>query len=152
MYTCLDIELFTARNIDLKCKVRFKPRKCHKTQISDRKVFTDRLYSDFCSLGLSSFVEMDTFHSSRESKKTILTMFFKRKKLFLAFLMNRCTKGAVRFVFDRLEKRMGTYEFLTRFAYILTNQGPEFGNPEALETDIYGNQRSRIYYCNPVMK
>lgn len=64
--------------------------------------------------------------------------------------MNRCTKGAVRFVFDRLEKRMGTYEFLTRFAYILTNQGPEFGNPEALETDIYGNQRSRIYYCNPM--
>ena len=35
-------------------------------------------------------------HSSRESKKTLLTMFFTKEKLFLAFLMNRCTKGAVR--------------------------------------------------------
>ena len=39
-------------------------------------------------------------------------MFFTKEKLFLAFLMNRCTKGAVRLVFDRLEKRMGTYELL----------------------------------------
>ena len=35
-------------------------------------------------------------------------MFFTEEKLFLAFLMNRCTKGPVRLVFDRLEKHMGT--------------------------------------------
>ena len=46
-----------------------QPRKCHKTQITDRSVFTHRTYSDFCSLDLSSFVEMDTVHSSRESNK-----------------------------------------------------------------------------------
>ena len=142
--------LFTARNVDLKRKVRFRPRKCHKAQITDREVFTDRLYSDFRSLGLSSFVEMDTVHSSRESKKTLLTMFFVKEKLFLAFLMNRCTKGAVRLVFDRLEKRMGTCKFLTLFEYILTDRGPEFGDPVALETGIYGIQRSSIYYCDPM--
>ena len=64
---------------------------------------------------------MDTVHSSRESKKTLLTIFFTKEKLFLAFLMNRCTKGAVRLVFDRLEKRMGTYEFTSVFEYILTD-------------------------------
>ena len=47
-------------------------------------------------------------------------MFFTKEKLFLAFLMNRCTKGAVRLVFDRLEKRMGTYEFASVFEDILT--------------------------------
>ncbi len=150
MYTYLDMGLFTARNVDLKRKVRFRPRKCHKAQITDREVFTDRLYSDFRSLGLSSFVEMDTVHSSRESKKTLLTMFFVKEKLFLAFLMNRCTKGAVRLVFDRLEKRMGTCKFLTLFEYILTDRGPEFGDPVALETGIYGIQRSSIYYCDPM--
>lgn len=36
---------------------------------------------------------MDTVHSSRESKKTLLTLYFTREKLFLAFLMSRCTKG-----------------------------------------------------------
>ena len=108
MYTHLDMGLFTARNVALKRKVRFRPRKCHRAQITDREDFTDRLYSDFYSLELSPFVEMDTVHSSRESEKTLLTMFFVKEKHFLAFLMNRCTKGAVRLVFDRLEKGMGT--------------------------------------------
>ena len=150
MYSYLDQGLFTARNIDLKRKVHFKPRKCHKTQITDRAVFTNRLYRDFCSLGLTSYVQMDTVHSSRESKKTLLTMFFTKEKLFLAFLMNRCTKGAVRLVFDRLEKRMGTYEFASVLEYILTDRGSEFGDPDALETGITGTQRSSIYYCDPM--
>ena len=50
LYTYLDQGLFTARNIDLKRKVKFKPRKVHKTQISDRKVFTVILVS--CSYPL----------------------------------------------------------------------------------------------------
>ena len=103
MYIYIDLGLFTARNMDLKRNASFKPRKCHKTQIKDRSIFNNRLYSDFCDLGLTSFVEMNTVHSSRESKKTLLTMFFAQEKLFLAFLMNRCTAGAVRLVFDRLE-------------------------------------------------
>lgn len=150
MYSYLDQGLFTARNVDLKRKAGFKPRKCHKTQITNREVFTNRLYSDFCRLDLDSYVEMDTVHSSRESKKTLLTMFFTKEKLFLAFLMNRCTKGAVRLVFDRLEKRMGTYEFLSISEYILTDRGSEFGDPDALETGINEMQRSSIYYCDPM--
>ena len=150
MYTYIDKGLFTARNIDLNRQTKFKPRKCHKTQITDRSVFTHRTYSDFCSLDLSSFVEMDTVHSSRESNKTLLTLFFTKEKLFLAFLLNRCTKGAVRLTFDRLEKRLGTYEFISVFENILTDRGSEFGDPKSLETGIHGIQRSSIYYCDPM--
>lgn len=150
MYTYLDKGLFSARNIDLKRKPKFKPRKCHKTQITERSVFTNRTYSDFQSLNPDVYVEMDTVHSSRESKKTLLTFFFPKEKLFLAFLMNRCTKGAVRLVFDHLEKRLGTYEFLSLFEYLLTDRGSEFGDPEALETGIDDFQRTSIYYCDPM--
>lgn len=150
MYTYLDNGLFTARNIDLKRKPKFKPRKCHKTQISDRSVFTNRTFADFQSLKPDVYAEMDTVHSSRESKKTLLTFFFPKEKLFLAFLMNRCTKGAVRLVFDHLEKRLGTYEFLSLFEYLLTDRGSEFGDPEALETGIEGILRTSIYYCDPM--
>lgn len=150
MYSYLDQGLFTARNIDLKRKPAFKPRKCHKTQITDRFVFTGRLYSDFQALGLEYHVEMDTVHSSRESRKTLLTFFFTREKLFLAFLMNRCTKGAVRLVFDHLEKKLGTYEFLTLFEHLLTDRGSEFSDPGSLETGIYGIERTSIYYCDPM--
>ena len=150
VYSYLDQGLFTARNVNLKRRVKFKPRKCHKTQITDRTVFINRTYQDFQMLKLPFYAEMDTVHSSRESKKTLLTFFFTREKLFLAFLMNRCTEGAVRLVFDRLEKRLGTYEFISSFEYILTDRGTEFGDPESLETGVDGIQRTSIYYCDPM--
>ena len=85
VYTYLDMGLFTSRNIDLKRKVKFKPRKVHKTQISDRKVFTGRTYSDFSELHLDSFVEMDTVHSSNDSAKTLLTFFLHQRKTIPGF-------------------------------------------------------------------
>lgn len=150
VYTYMNMGLFTARNIDLKRKVKFKSRKCHKTQITDRSVFVNRTFADFSGLHLSRFTEMDTVHSSRESDKVLLTFFFTEEKLFLAFLMNRCTKGAVRLVFDRLEKRMGTYEFISAFEHLLTDRGSEFADPDALETGVNGLQRTSIYYCDPM--
>ena len=80
MYTYIDKGLFTARNVDLKRQAKFKPRKCHKTQIKDREVFTNRTYADFCSLELNSYVQMDTVKSSRDSQKTLLTMIFTEEK------------------------------------------------------------------------
>ena len=55
-------------------------------------------------LGLNAFVEMDTVHSCRDSQKILLTFFFTEEKHFLAYLLNRCIKGAVKAVFDRLER------------------------------------------------
>lgn len=88
IYSNIDKGLFSARNVDLKRKPKYKPRKCHKTQITDRSAFVNRTYLDFQSLDLEYFAEMDTVHSSRESKKTLLTFYFTKEKLFLAFLMN----------------------------------------------------------------
>lgn len=150
LYTYMDKGLFCSRNIDLKRKVKFKPRKCHKTQIKERSIFIGRTYVEFTSLGLTAFAEMDTVHSSRESKKVLLTFFLTREKLFLAFLLNRCTPGAVRRVFDRLEQRLGTHGFLALFEYLLTDRGVEFGKPDALETGMDGIQRTSIYYCDPM--
>ena len=151
MYSYIDQGIFTSKNIDLKRKVTFKPRKCHKTQISNREIFHGRSYEDFLKLGLNAFVEMDTVHSCRDSQKTLLTFFFTEEKLFLAYLLNRCTKGAVKAVFDRLERRFeDVFDFQSIFEYILTDRGAEFGDPVALETNPNGIQRSSIYYCDPM--
>lgn len=88
----IDDRLFMARNVDLVRKVKLKPRKCHKTQIKDRSVFHGRTYLDFQELGLTSFTEMDTVHSTDECKRTLLTFFLTESKLFLAFIMNQKTK------------------------------------------------------------
>ena len=82
--------------------------------------------------------------------KGILTFFLTREKLFLAFIMNRCTKGTVKLVFNKLERQLGIYDFLTLFNTILTDRGSEFGDPESLENGISGIMRSSIYYCDPM--
>ena len=150
IYQYIALGLLTGRNIDLKRKVKFKARKCHKSQITDREAFKGRLYSDFLELPPTHVVEMDTVKSSRDSKKCILTFYFRDEKLFLAYLLNRCTKGAVRAVFDRLENRLGSMDFSILFETILTDRGAEFGDPEALETGLDGCERTRIFYCDPM--
>ena len=150
IYQYIELGLLLGRNIDLKRKVKFKARKCHKTQITDREVFNGRLYSDFLQLSPTHVVEMDTVKSSRDSKKCLLTFYFRDEKLFLAFLLNRCTKGAVRAVFDRLETRLGSGTFRILFETILTDRGSEFGDPDALETGLDGYERTNIYYCDPM--
>ena len=150
LYSYLDKGILSARNIDLKRQVKFNPRKVHKTQIKDRSVFIRRMFSDFQALELDHFAEMDTVHSSQDSKRVILTFFLTREKLFLAFIMNRCTKGTVKLVFNKLERQLGIYDFLTLFNTILTDRGSEFGDPESLENGINGIMRSSIYYCDPM--
>ena len=150
MYSYLDQGVFSARNIDLKRKVKFKSRKVHSSRIKDRAVFTGRSYTDFQTLQPERWVEMDTVLSAKGSSKTLLTFYFRQEKLFLAFLMNRNTKGSVRLVFDRMEKRLDTFAFLTLFETILTDRGSEFGDPDALETGVTGIQRTSIYYCDPM--
>ena len=45
-------------------------------------------------------------------------------------------------VFDRPEKKLGTYDFLSLFGTLLTDRGSEFSDPDALETGINRIERS----------
>ncbi len=153
LYNYIDQGVLLTRNIDLKRKVKFKPRKVHNTQIKDRTVFIGRTYTDFKTSHSDEldFVEMDTVKSARGSNKCILTFYFPETELFLAYLLNRCTPGAVRAVFDRLQSRLGSaFDFSCLFPVILTDRGVEFGNPDALETAPDGTARTSIYYCDPM--
>ena len=150
IYKYIDDGLFSARNIDLKRKPKFKPRKYHRKPILDCSIFENRTYKDFQLLEAKNVVEMDTVHSSQKSRKTLLTFYFKAEKLFLAFLLNRCTKGEVHRVFERLESRLGTNHFASLFPCILTDRGGEFADPATLETSPTGIQRTSIYYCDPM--
>lgn len=153
LYNYIDQGYLLARNINLKRKTKFKPRKCHKTQIKDRQIFNNRTYRDFKELNLflSEFIEMDTVLSARGSLKCILTIYFPDTELLLAHLMNRCTPGAVRLIFEQMQKSLGgAYEFISLFPVILTDRGGEFSDPDRLETDSENMQRTSIYYCDPM--
>ena len=153
LYNYINQGVLLVRNVDLKRKVKFKKRKIHRSQITDRSIFIGRTYHDFKSSSAyeSYFWEMDTVLSAKGSYKCILTLYYPPCELLLAHLMNRCTAGAVKLVFDALQKSLGdVYDFASVFETILTDRGGEFGNPDALE---YGNddfKRTTIFYCDPM--
>ena len=151
IYKYIDKGVLSTINLDLRRKVKYKPRKSYEKTISNREVFIGRTYQDFLNVkDLMHVVEMDTVCSTRDSKKRILTFFFREEKLFLAYLIKNGTTSEVKRIFDRLEKRLGTHEFLHFFECILTDRGFEFSKPEILETGIKGIERSNIYYCDPM--
>lgn len=150
LYNYIDQGILLTRNIDLKRKPHFKPRKNTKKGIKNREAFINRTYSDFKSLNPNYFFEMDTVLSAKGSNKCILTFYIPETELFIARLINRCTEGAVKAALDQLERALGTYDFLTVFEVCLTDRGSEFGDPTKLETGIHGIERMSVYYCDPM--
>ena len=153
LYNYIDQGLLLSRNVDLKRKVKFKPRKCHKPQITDRTVFAGRTYADFKETHADEldYVQMDTVKSAAGSGKCILTFYFPQTELFWAHLLPRCTPGAVKAVFDSLQDALGgAYEFSFLFPAILTDRGVEFGKPDALEKGTEKLARTSIFYCDPM--
>ena len=153
LYNYIDQGLLLTRNIDLKRKVKFKPRKIHKTQITDREIFVGRTYQDFLTKNAyeDEYWQMDTVKSARGSLKCILTLYHPRYELLIARLMNRCTPGAVKLEFNALQRMIDDdVEFSCLFECILTDRGEEFGKPQELEAVTPDFSRTSIFYCDPM--
>lgn len=67
------------------------------------------------------------------------------------FLLEECTQLCVQKVFDRLEEGLGMDLFRHLFGIIITDNGSEFKNPDALETSLTdGTLRTKIFFCDPL--
>ena len=53
-------------------------------------------------------------------------------------------------IFNDIYNHLGRDMFMKLFPVILTDNGPEFSNPEAIEFDEDGNRRTYMFYCHPV--
>jgi IS30 family transposase len=153
LYNYIDKSIFSARNIDLRRRVRYKPRKkpTH-VSLSVREFRIERTYDDFLKLIKeypdTPVVEMDTVEGTKGGK-VLLTMLFRNCSLMLIFMMEEKTQNCVRKVFDHLTQVLGVHVFQTLFPVILTDNGAEFQDPLRLECDENGEIRTKIYYCNP---
>jgi hypothetical protein len=66
-----------------------------------------------------SVVEMDTVHGSR-SGKVLLTFFFRKTSLMLAFIIDSWTQIYVKEIVDELYEMLGAEAFKRSFPVILT--------------------------------
>lgn len=155
IYNYIDQGVFSVRNIDLPKKVKYKPRKKKKTEQGMDYAYRDgRTYQDFQKWMTehidSDVVEMDTVHGQRSSGKVMLTMLFRNCSLMLMFLINECSQKCVTEVFDHLTEILGVESFRKCFPLILTDNGAEFKNPLAFEKTDSGEQRTHVFYCDPL--
>lgn len=153
LYSYLDQSVLTARNLDLRRRVKYKPRKkATQSSIMDREFRKGRSYEDFQKLlkenPSTAVVEMDIVEGSKGGK-VLLTMMFRNCSLMIAFLLESKTQENVKKVFDDLTEWLGLEVFQALFPVILTDNGSEFQNPDLLECAGQGEIRTKIYYCNP---
>lgn len=95
----------------------------------------------------TNVVEMDTVVGP-EPGKVLLTMLFRNSTFMLAFLIENTKRESVIRVLHFLQQALGTDVFSRLFPVILTDRGPEFSHPWALESDEYGEILSKVFYCN----
>ena len=152
LYNYVDNNYLSVGNLDLPRKVKFRARKKKKSPHKDTTIRNGRTYEDFIKYiennPDTSIVEMDSVEG-KKGGKVLLTLFFRKTKLMLAFILNDKTANSVLTVFNNLENELGTELFEETFPVILTDNGTEFSNPLALEFNPEGIGRTRIFYCNP---
>ncbi len=153
LYKYINRNVFSARNIDLPRKVKYKIRKpSGKKTTINREYCIGKTYADFCRILQSNpnipVVEMDTVEGQKGGK-VLLTLFFRNASLMLIFLLNSKNQECVKEVFDYLTKTLGLKKFKTLFPIVLTDRGSEFQAPKELEHNASGKKRTSIYYCDP---
>ena len=153
LYKYISKNVFSARNIDLPRKVKYKIRKSSKRSPSiNREYCIGRTYNDFSTLlqkdPRMSVVEMDTVEGQKGGK-VLLTLLFRASSLMLIFLMDSKNQECVKEVFDYLTKTLGVKNFRKLFPLILTDRGTEFQAPKELEYNASGKKRTSVYYCDP---
>ena len=156
LYNYFDQNIFKAKNLDLPRRVRYKKRKRHPepTQKHVQQLYRNkRTYVDFVSFTAAypdlSVVEMDTVKGSQTSGKCLLTLLFRSCNFMIIILLPRCTQKCVIDAINNLCNAIGISTFRKYFPVILTDNGPEFKNPWAIEKTDTGKQRTMVFYCDP---
>lgn len=154
LYNYIDKNVFKVKNIDLPKKVVYRQRRTKqmltKLEYQYRQGRTIEDFNSFIKDNPDlSIVEMDTVKGARGKGKVLLTMIFRKTSFMLIFLMNDGTQDSVIQVFDALTDLIGTAAFKRLFSVILTDNGVEFKNPNALEHTKTGLIRSHLFFCDP---
>jgi transposase, IS30 family len=134
----------------------YKPRNKNnlKTISKDNIVKKGRKIDDFNKYILNNpdanIVEMDTVIGKFEDKKCIMTLYFRKSKLMLMFLINKYKPSEVAKVFSQIRNSIGDNLFKSLFEVILTDNGWEFSKPEDIEINFdTGEKLISVFYTDP---
>lgn len=158
LYSYIDAGRLCVRNIDLRRKTGYKPRKKEAAKslgFQNQEYRQLRTYDDYSKSLNTRFseyevVEMDTVKGVREKGKRLLTMIFRKNSVMLLFLLPDGTADSVKMVFDFLELGLGLERFQRLFPVILTDNGSEFKRVDELELNGDLLYRTSLFFCDPM--
>ena len=137
-------------NLELRRKVGYKPRKEHIVKPTSHG--PEHSFAAFAALSEDTRLgacEMDTVIGRSRDTRCILTLYLRPFKMQLALLLADKTSSAVAAALDMLERAIGKPLFQRLFGLILTDNGTEFSNTEAIERSaLEDTTRCEVYYCD----
>ena len=153
IYSYVDNGLFSGRNVDMPRKVRFRPRKKKSVELKvDKACRNGRTYDDYKKYREEHpdlpVVELDSVEGVKGGA-VLLTIHFVRQKFQLAYKREANDSQSVIDIFNDLYDLLGKELYMQLFPILLCDNGTEFSNPKALEFGPDGEQRSKVFYCNP---
>lgn len=154
IYRYINQNLFSVKNIDLKRKVRYKPRTTKKPKANpvEYDYLKGRNFEDFAAFILenpsANIWQMDTLEG-KKGGSAVLSLLFTKTNLQLYFKISSiCIEEVIR-VFDEIKKHLGNDVFKETFECILTDRGKENKDPISIETDPNsGEVLTRVFYCD----
>lgn len=145
-----------ARNIDLRNKVRRKPRKTSNNAARNKYLAAAKIghmYKDFLEYMRthdSIYWQMDCVEGKRDENATLLTLHLPVAHMQLAVIMSEHTSECVINALNKLELTLGRELYNEIFPVILTDNGHEFTDVEGMERSCMEDvKRSRIFFCEP---
>ena len=98
----------------------------------------------------ANVVEMDTVIGKFEDTNCIMTLYFRRSKLMLMFLIKKYKPKEVTKVFHSIMKSLGSDLYKQLFEVILTDNGWEFSHPNEIEFNHEtGEKLINLFYTDP---
>lgn len=153
LYHYIDMGLLTVRNINLRRKVKYKPRKKKKKDSKKATHRIDRSYQDYTAYisenSHQEVIQMDTVIGAKGGK-TLLTLFFTNSSQMVGILLDKCTQDCVTEAFDKIYDDLGPELFKSTFPILLTDNGSEFLDVDKIEYDANGKRRTKMFFCDPM--
>lgn len=144
----------SVKNIDLIRKVKYKPRNKRVKRPKNKEVREGRTYRDFLKYLEEHpeivVVEMDTVEGQRDGlQRCLLTLTWRNSTFLYSILLVKHNSEHVINALNDIQEKIGLNEFKRIFPVILTDNGNEFIEVEKIEKDLDGNERCKVFYCDP---
>ena len=138
----------------VKRKFKLNPKRMTQKELQAwRELKKGRNYEDFLDYisknSTTEIVEMDTVIGKRDEGYCLLTFYFRKSHILIAYLLKEHTSDAVVEKIDEIYYGLGKTLFKKLFNVILTDNGAEFENVLGIERDRDNEKRCNLFFCDP---